>query len=133
VSRSRTLLALLIAFGLLASVGPAVALAAGGSAGDNQYVDPLAGVHPHGGGSSSSSSGSSSGSSAPASSGSASSPAVAATSTATTPTATSAATSTDPSGKSKTLPFTGFGDWQAAGLGAVLLAGGLALRRRALS
>jgi hypothetical protein len=54
---------------------------------------------------------------------------VAATSTATTPTATSAATTT--SGKSsKALPFTGFQDWQAAGLGAVLLAGGLVLRRR---
>jgi cytoskeletal protein RodZ len=129
VSRSRTLLALLIVLGLLAALGPAVALADGGSAGDNQYVDPLSGVHTHSGGSS----GSSSGSSGATSSAPASSSAAAGTSTATTPTATSAATSTDPSGKSKTLPFTGFADWQAAGLGALLLAGGLVLRRRALS
>jgi hypothetical protein len=129
VSKSRTLLALLLVLGLLTALVPAVALANGGSAGDNQYVDPLAGAPTHSGGSS----GSSSGSSGTTSSGPANTPAVAATSTATTPTATSAATSTDPSGKAKTLPFTGFGDWQAAGLGAVLLAGGLALRRRALS
>jgi hypothetical protein len=137
VSRSRTLLALLIVLGLLAALGPALALANGGSAGDNQYVDPLAGVHTHGGGSSGSSSGSSAGSSSGSSGTTSGTPAsgsaVAATSSATTPTATSAATSTDPSGKAKTLPFSGFADWQAAGLGAVLLAGGLVLRRRALS
>ena len=120
--RTRSLLALLIVFGLLAALIPAVALAGGGSsAGDNQYVDPLSGVHSHSGSSSSSSTGSS-GSTASAASASA---------TATSPTATSAATTTDPSGKSsKTLPFTGFQDWQAAGLGVVLMVGGLGLRRR---
>lgn len=119
MSRSRTLLALLIVLGLFAAVGPSLALAGGGSAGDNQYVDPLAGVHSHG------SSSSSATSTAPATTS-----ATAATTTTATPTATSAATTTGPSQKAKALPFTGFADWQAAGLGALLLAGGLALRRR---
>jgi LPXTG-motif cell wall-anchored protein len=120
----------LIVLGLLATVVPAAALANGGSAGDNQYVDPLAGVHPHSGTSSSSSAASSAATtSTPAAS---TSPASTATTpTATTPTATSAATSTDPSSKTKSLPLTGFQDWQALGLGLVLVAGGLILRRRA--
>jgi uncharacterized surface anchored protein len=129
VSRSRPLLALLVVLGLLATVVPAAALANGGLAGDNQYVDPLAGVHSHGG---------KSGSSSPATSAATTStpaPSTSAASTATTPTATSAATSsatsTDPSSKTKSLPFTGFQDWQAAGLGLVLVGGGLMLRRRA--
>jgi cytoskeletal protein RodZ len=127
VSRSRPLLALLIVLGLLAALVPAVALANGGSAGDNQYVDPLAGVHSHSGKSGSSSAATSAATtSTPASTAAAST-----TSTATTPTATSAATSTDPRSKTKSLPFTGFQDWQAAGLGLVLVAGGLTLRRRA--
>ncbi|HEX8976515.1 MAG TPA: hypothetical protein VF781_08385 [Solirubrobacteraceae bacterium] len=131
--RSRTLPALVMVLGLLAALGPSLAWASGGSggsAGDNQYVDPLAGVHTHTGGSHPASSGSAP--SAPASTPTSSSY-VAPASTATTPTATAAATTTDPSGKARTLPFTGFEDWQAAGLGAMLLAGGLLLRRRALS
>jgi hypothetical protein len=122
VSRSRTLLVLLLIFGLLAALGPALALADGGSAGDQQYVDPLAGVHSHSGNSSASSSTTPTTTSA-----------TDATTAVTTPTATSAATTSpaDPSGKSKNLPFTGFEDWQVAGLGAVLLAGGLVIRRRA--
>lgn len=125
VPRSRPLIAVLIVLGLLATVVPAAALANGGSAGDNQYVDPLAGVHSHSGKSSSSSPATSAATtSTPATS-------TSAASTATTPTATSAATSTDPSSKTKTLPFTGFQDWQAAGLGLVLVASGLILRRRA--
>lgn len=116
---------MLIVLGLLATVVPAAALANGGSAGDNQYVDPLAGVHSHSGKSSSSSAATSAATtSTPA-------PTTSAASTATTPTATSAATSADPSSKTKSLPFTGFQDWQAAGLGLVLVAGGLILRRRA--
>jgi LPXTG-motif cell wall-anchored protein len=126
VSRSRSLLALLIVLGLLAAAVPAVALANGGSAGDNQYVDPLAGVHSHSG-----SSASSSATNAAATTSTPAATATAAASTATTPTATSAATSTHPSGKSTSLPRTGFQDWQAAGLGLVLVAGGLGLRRRA--
>jgi hypothetical protein len=130
VSRSRTLLALLIVLGLFAAIGPSLAVAGGGSAGDNQYVDPLAGVHAHGGSSSSTTSGTPATSPAPSSAPGA----TVAAATATTPTATTAGTTTtDPSGKSKTLPFTGFADWQAAGLGAALLAGGLLLRRRAAS
>jgi cytoskeletal protein RodZ len=130
VPRSRPLIAVLIVLGLLATVVPAAALANGGSAGDNQYVDPLAGVHSHSGKSSSSSPATSvATTSTPATS-------TSAASTATTPTATSAATSTaatstDPSSKTKSLPFTGFQDWQAAGLGLVLVASGLILRRRA--
>jgi hypothetical protein len=125
VPRSRPLIAVLIVLGLLATVVPAAALANGGSAGDNQYVDPLAGVHSHSGKSSSSSPATSAATtSTPATS-------TSAASTATTSTATSAATSTDPSSKTKSLPFTGFQDWQAAGLGLVLVASGLILRRRA--
>lgn len=116
--RTRSLFALLIVLGLLAAFAPAIALAGGSSAGDNQYVDPLSGLHSHSGrGSSSSNSGSTAGTSATAAS--------------STPTATSAAsTATDPKSKKGTLPFTGFNDWQAAGLGAVLMLGGLGLRRR---
>lgn len=124
VFRTRSLLALLIALGLVAAFAPAIALAGGSSAGDNQYVDPLSGLHSH--------SGRGGGSSSSGSSGTASAPASAATSTAagTSPTATSAAkTSTDPKGKRR-LPFTGFQDWQAASLGGMLLIGGLGLRRR---
>jgi hypothetical protein len=118
------LLALLIVLGLFAAFGPSLALAAG-SAGDNQYVDPLAGVHAHGG------SGSSATATAPAPAS-----ATAATTTTAAPTGTTTATTattTGASGKAKTLPFTGFADWQAAGLGALLLTGGLALRRRTSS
>lgn len=128
VSRSRPLLALLIVLGLLAAVVPGAALASGGSAGDNQYVDPLAGVHPHSGKSSSSSPATSA---ATTSTPATSTPAASTATTATTPTATGAATSADPSSKKKSLPFTGFQDWQAAGLGLMLMAGGLILRRRA--
>jgi cytoskeletal protein RodZ len=129
VFRSRTLLALLLVLGLLSVLGPAAALAAGGSAGDNQYVDPLAGGHSNSG----SSAGSSATSSGTASSTPSSGSAAAASSTATTPTGTTASTTGDPKANAKTLPFTGFSDWQAAGLGAVLLAGGLVLRRRVTS
>ncbi len=117
------MLAALIVLGLLATFAPAIALAGGSSAGDNQYVDPLAGLHSH--------SGRGSGSSGSGSSGSAGAPATAATATTpTSPTATSAATTSTNSKHKGTLPFTGFEDWQAAGFGAVLLLGGLGLRRR---
>jgi cytoskeletal protein RodZ len=120
VSRARSLLAVLIVLGLFAALVPAAALAGGSSAGDNQYVDPLSGVHSHSGSSSSSPSSSSAGTSATAAA------------SATSPTATTAGTtSTGASSKSKTLPFTGFDDWQAAALGGLLVIGGLGLRRRA--
>ena len=128
VSRPRTLLALLIVLGLSAAVGPSLALAGGGSAGDNQYVDPLTGVHSHSGSHSSSTSSTPAPASTTQATAAATTPA-----TTTAPTATTAATTTDASGKTKALPFTGFADWQAAGLGALLLAGGLALRRRTTS
>jgi hypothetical protein len=119
VSRTRSLLAVLIVLGLFAALIPAAALAGGSSAGDNQYVDPLSGVHAHSGNSSSSTTTSSAGTSATA----------APSATATSPTATTAGTtSKSASGKSKTLPFTGFDDWQAAGLGGLLMVGGLGLR-----
>lgn len=129
VFRSRTRPALLAVLGLLA-LAPGIASANGGSAGDNQYIDPLAGVHTHAGASHHPSSGSTT--SAPASPPATSSSSAAAA-TATAPTATVAATTTDPSGKARTLPFTGFEDWQAAGLGLMLLAAGVLLRRRAVS
>jgi len=120
----------MLVLGLLAMLAPAASLAGcSGSAGDQQYVDPLAGCHKH------------KGSTTPAAtttpsaatttpSASATPPATAASST--TPTATTAtgagATGKDPS--SKTLPYTGFETWEAAGFGLILLAGGLVLRRR---
>jgi len=141
--RSWRLTAICLALiGICALAGPAVALASGpgSSAGDQQYVDPLAGVngnsatHPtstpptSAPSSASSSSGSPSSGGAPSDTGVSSSvtpanpdPAtVTATATATTATTTSA----------PTLPRTGFDVGVAAGLGLVLVGGGLGLRRQ---
>jgi cytoskeletal protein RodZ len=120
----------------VALLGPVAALANGPSAGDQQYIDPLSGTHHHSKSNSSSSSSTSS-SSTPTSTGSTqptapatpttttTAPAPAATSASSTPAAPSR--SHDPSGK--TLPFTGFDVWLAAGLGLGLLASGVYLRR----
>jgi hypothetical protein len=111
----------MIVLGLLAMLAPAASMAASGSAGDNQYVDPLAGVHAKGG-------------SHPSSSGGSAGAATSTTPAVTTPTATVAAATPTPtsaasSPSAKTLPFTGVEDWEIAGLGVVMLVSGLGLRR----
>jgi hypothetical protein len=136
VFRPRHILACTIILGLLAVLSPAASLASscggGGSAGNQQYIDPLCGTQHHkSSGSSGSGSGSGSGSSGATSTPQTTTPVP----TTTTPTATTAATtsttSPDPKGKpKKTLPFTGFNTLEAAGFGFVLIAGGLGLRRR---
>ncbi len=127
------MLSLLVLAGALAMLAPAAALAT--SAGDQQYVDPLGGSS-SGSGSGSSQSGSSnpgsssSGSSSAASSGSSSGSAVASSTpitTASSPTTTSTGSTSTTS--AATLPFTGYAGWLSGGLGVLLLAAGLALRR----
>jgi LPXTG-motif cell wall-anchored protein len=153
VPRTRHLLAGLLLLGLVALTVPVAALAnGGGSAGDQQYVDPVnrktsssSSTTPSSTGSSNSgnsgssgssgssnatpSSGSSTSSSPPPTSSSTLTATPATTSAATTPVATTATTTT--TGRtSKQLPYTGYDDRIAAGLGALLVLGGFALRRR---
>jgi hypothetical protein len=120
---SRALVACLTVLGALALLAPATAFAGGPSAGDQQYIDPLAGSGHHG----SSGSHNTSTAPAPAPASSTSSGATSSSSTvsagATTP-ATSTATRHDPS---KELPFTGFNALQGALVGAVMLAVGTLL------
>src|SRR4030081_1324903 len=119
---------LLIILAALMLLSPA-AVAAGPSAGDQPYTDPLAGSN----GSNSSSNGSASNgssSSTPASSGSSSSAASSASSsTSATPAAlTPPATTAQATGS--TLPRTGFNAWVGAAFGVALLGAGLAVRRQ---
>jgi hypothetical protein len=137
----RVLCAALVAAALAAP--PAVALAdSGPSAGDSQYVDPLAGNSQSGTHHSSSgpatapapSPGSSSGTPAPSSSGtpapsSTASPAPSSTATAAASSAGSATTSTAAGDPHHTLPFTGLDADLVALIGAGLAGGGLVLRR----
>jgi hypothetical protein len=119
----------MIVLGLLAMLTPALSLAAGGggSAGDQQYTDPFAGTPA---GKAKGSGGSSSTASTPSPASTTVTSVATATTPTTTPTATTAAgTSSDPIGRSRTLPYTGFESWEAAGFGLVLLVGGLGLRR----
>jgi cobalamin biosynthesis Mg chelatase CobN len=111
------------------SAAPALASGCNTSAGDSQYVDPLANCNPpstsHNGGSGGSTSGQTS-----------TTPATVPTPTSTTPTATVASTTTttttsaskDPS-SSKSLPFTGLNLVPALIVAAGLLGSGLVLRR----
>jgi LPXTG-motif cell wall-anchored protein len=142
----RKTLVLLTIIGTLALFGTASALASGPSAGDQQYVDPLAGQHSshH---SSGNGSGSSSSSSSSSSSGSSSAPATStptvttqnssatgsstATAASGTPTATTAAATPMAGDPPSTLPRTGFDAWLAAALGLAMAGGGLYLRRAA--
>jgi LPXTG-motif cell wall-anchored protein len=132
----RHLAVLLVVLGALALAVPAVALA-GGSAGDNQYTNPF------GGGTTSQPTSTTppqtSSTTAPQTTTSAApaattvSPATATTSVVTTsdPTATAAASpgvGTTTGGKA--LPRTGYADWELAGFGLVMIAGGLVIRRR---
>jgi hypothetical protein len=131
---ARHLAGLFIVLGVIAMAVPAIALA-GGSAGNNQYTNPFGNTSP---------------SSTPATSSTASAPpattpaqttpastsgAAGATTTPVTtnadPTATAAAGAASPTTTSgHSLPRTGYLDWEAAGFGVVLLAGGLVIRRR---
>ena len=122
---------LALALAAVVSVGvPAGALAAGcgGSAGDSQYVDPLANCNPP-------SSGQSGGTSHTSTSGTATSPPTTSTPTVTTPSATAAGTTatTTTSAKDpktgKSLPRTGLDMLPAVAVALALLGGGLTLRR----
>jgi hypothetical protein len=120
----------------LAALAPGSAIAAGGgSAGDQQYVDPLAGLHSH--------THKSTPSTKPSSTGPTPSATTAPTTSAVTPgsqaaTTTSAgsapatSTASTASGGRK-LPFTGFDPLPSVGAGIALIAGGFALRRKARS
>jgi hypothetical protein len=106
---------------------PAGALAAGcgGSAGDSQYVDPLANCNPPPSGTSHTSTSGQTGTSTPTAP-------TATTPTASTPIASTAATTTtsakDPK-TGKSLPFTGLDLLPALAVALALLGGGVALRR----
>jgi hypothetical protein len=143
VHRPRLLIAVCLTLGLLALALPAASLA-GGSAGDQQYTDPFGGgaAKPAQTTTASTPASTSTPVAPPATTTAAAPPATtpaapaqttpvapaAANPTAPDPTATTA-TSSDPPA---TLPMTGYSAWMAGGFGAVMLASGLALRRRAL-
>ncbi len=117
---------------LLAAACPAVALAdGGGSAGDQQYTDPLGSTK------TSSQTETQSQATAPATTPattSAPTGTAAATSSspsATTPGATPTATAATGTASGKTLPFTGINVWTLVGLGLTLTASGLLIRLRA--
>jgi hypothetical protein len=114
----RALVACLIVLGAVTLLAPGTALAGGPSAGDQQYIDPLAGSSHHHSGSSST---------APTTS-----PAQTSSST---PSASSSSTSSNSTKGSTThdpvkgLPMTGFDALLVAFAGACLLASGVLLRR----
>jgi hypothetical protein len=140
VRTPRWLVTCMLLLGALALAVPAVTLAAGGgSAGDQQYTDPFAGTSPGKSKPKTTTTSTPTTSTQPATTTPPPTPTtppatpttsvtpVASTSTAsdpTTPTATIASTTTTE------LPHTGYDGWLAAGLGFVLVAGGLGLRAR---
>lgn len=128
----RVILIFACLIGLVAGslTGAAAVLASGTntSAGDNQYVDPLAGT------THASSSPTSSPSSSSSSSGSSSSSSNSSLSTAPSTLASGSSSSTDPTGTGSsahggTLPFTGMNIWACVAIGAGLLGAGVLLRR----
>jgi LPXTG-motif cell wall-anchored protein len=118
----------LLVLGAIGLAAPAVTVAAGGgSAGDQQYTDPFA---------ASTKTSTSTPAPPPATTSApvATTPApAAAPATATTPTATIASPTPTTAATSShgSLPYTGYDSWVAGAVGAVLVAGGLGLRRRA--
>jgi cytoskeletal protein RodZ len=138
--RSRRILICLILLGLFALVTPVMALAqgGGGSAGDNQYTDPLSGSPPPTQTNTNTAPTTSTSSAPPATSTAPSSDATTTTSTPT-PTPTPAPTATAPTatiasstgtGTSAQLPYTGYDGGLAAAIGFVLAGGGIVLRLR---
>jgi LPXTG-motif cell wall-anchored protein len=124
VRTSRRLVAWITALALLGLCVPAVTIASGGgSAGDQQYTDPFAGTptKPQ-----TTPSAPAATTPAPA----ATTPAPAATpTTAVSPSAATTPAQTIGSTTVKSLPYTGYDGWLAAGFGLTLLGGGLVLRR----
>jgi hypothetical protein len=136
VSRRRQILGLVVAIAALAMLAPATAIAGGGSAGDQQYVDPLGGSGSSGSGSHSGSTStqpsaptSTSASSSSSSSAATSSSGASASNTATTTSASLSTKPADPSTSSSTLPRTGLDVGLVVAVGVSLLGCGLALRR----
>ncbi len=139
---SRKVLICLFVLGLVALAAPVVALANGGSAGDQQYTDPLSGTHspsttttqapPPSTSTSNAPPPASSPTPAPPTSSAA--PTTTATAPATaTPTATTAATtgtSTLSAAGARQLPYTGYDGRLAAAVGFALVLGGIGLRRK---
>lgn len=139
MNRSRHLATFLLLLGLFALAAPALALA-GGSAGDQQYVDPLAAGQKHQSSTSPASitpapraptsttsapSPSPTPSSSPASSSGVTTSAVAPTATIASAPSSTVTTSAQ---ATKQLPYTGYDSWLAGGLGGLLVIGGLGLR-----
>jgi cytoskeletal protein RodZ len=117
----------LVVLGVLALFGASSALAAGPSAGDQQYVDPLTGSTTPSSHSNTPSSSSSTASPTPTASSSS------ATSSSTASTATGTASTGSTATSAATLPRTGYDGWLAAAIGAGLVGAGLAIRRQAFS
>lgn len=133
----RYLLSLLAIFGALLILGPTGALA--DSAGDQQYIDPLAGnttpsasapkpAHPAPGSSSPSNASAPSAASASAGATASASSSQPTTSTPTQSTVAAPAASSTAASQ-PTLPFTGLNVWLCAAVGLGLLGAGLVLRR----
>jgi LPXTG-motif cell wall-anchored protein len=138
VSAVRQIVTLLSLLGVLALAGPAVSFATGGgSAGDQQYVDPFG--HTHKSTTTSTTTNAppptttAPATTTPAAPAATTTPAAASSdsNTATDPTATIASSTTTTGSLAKTLPYTGYDSWLAGGLGLVLAGAGLTLRRKA--
>jgi LPXTG-motif cell wall-anchored protein len=124
----------ILLLGALALAIPAVTLAGGGggSAGDQQYTDPFAGTSPGKSKPKTTSTSAPTTSTQPATT-----PATGPTPTTSVTPVASTSTASDPTTPTATiasttgqLPHTGYDSWLAAGLGFVLVAGGLGLRAR---
>jgi LPXTG-motif cell wall-anchored protein len=140
---ARYLAALLIVLGGFALAVPAIALA-GGSAGNNQYTNPFGGgsgpasqttTAPPQTSSTTAAPPSTSAAPSPTPSTSAAPPPTATTATTSgvstsDPTATAAASSATATTGAGRLPHTGYAEWEVAGFGIVMIAGGLVIRRR---
>jgi LPXTG-motif cell wall-anchored protein len=125
----------MLLLGALALAVPAVTLAAGGggSAGDQQYTDPFGGTSTPTSKPKTTATTPPQTTPTPAPAPTTSATPVASTQTATTQTSSdpTTPTATIASSTTGTLPRTGYDSWLAAGLGFVLVGGGLALRVRA--
>jgi LPXTG-motif cell wall-anchored protein len=123
MSGTRHVATCLLVLGAIALALPAATLAAGGgSAADNQYSDPFASTAPAAG---------QTATHATTTTAAAATPAV--TTAATTSALTATAAPARLSRSSRSLPYTGFDGLLAAVVGAAMMAGGVALRRRARS